>query len=127
MDPYASIPTALRAATEALGESLSRTEPIDALHRAQARLDTDESAKAILDRVAEAEDNLRRRQAEGTMTKADIDRVRNAQREASSDPSITGFGAAHQAVVAYLPEVNGMISELLGWDFAAMAAAPTSC
>ena len=127
MDAHAAIPPALLAATKALGESLARTEPIAAFHDARSRLDADEGAHAILDRVVEAEESLRRRQAEGTLTKADIDRVRQAQREASQDPSITGFGAARQAVAAYLPDVNGMISELLGWDFAAMAAAPTSC
>lgn len=127
MDAHATIPPALRAAAEALGAALERSEPVAAFREAKARLDADEQARGMLEHLAEADADLRRRQAEGSLTRDDIDRVRAAQREAWSDPVIAGFASAQQAVAANLPEVNGLISELLGWDFAAMAAAPASC
>ena len=127
MDAHVAIPSGLLAAANALGESLARTGLISAFKEAQARLDDDERSRALLDRMAEADSHLRRRQAEGTLTRADIDRVRDVHSEASLDPSIKGFGEAQDAAAGYLPEVNLLISELLGWDFAEMAAARTNC
>lgn len=127
MDPRAAIPARLREVTEGLGESLAGAEPIVAFREAKARLDADPHARELLERLAETDADLRRRQADGTLTKADIDRAREVHVEASSDPSIGDLVAAQQAAVAYLPEVNLLISDLLGWDFAAMAAAPANC
>lgn len=127
MDAQVAIPSGLLAATNALGESLTRRELILAFKEAQARLDVDERSRALLDRMAEADADLRRRKAEGTLTRADIDRVRDVHSEASLDPSIKGFGEAQYATAGYLLEVNLLISELLGWDFAAMAAGPANC
>jgi cell fate (sporulation/competence/biofilm development) regulator YlbF (YheA/YmcA/DUF963 family) len=115
------------AATEALGASLGRAEPVMALRKEKVRLDADERANALLKQMAEIDADLRRRQTEGTLTRQNIDRARQAHFEASSDPSIQRFTDARQAALAYLPEVNEMISELLGWDFAQMAAAPATC
>ncbi|HEX9123919.1 MAG TPA: YlbF family regulator [Actinomycetota bacterium] len=127
MDAQATIPPALRAAAEALGASLERSEPVAAFREAKARLDADEQARGMLKYLAEADADLRRRQAEGTLTRADIDRVRATQQEAWSNPVIAGFAEAQQTAIGYLPEINELISELLGWDFAAMAAAPSTC
>lgn len=127
MDEPAATSPSLLAAARALGESLARAEPVVALGEAKARLDADERARGLLSRMAEIDGDLRRRQADGTLTREDIDRARAAHVEASSDPSIQGFVKAQQEAGAYLPEVNELISELLGLDFAAIAAAPTSC
>lgn len=117
----------VRAATDVLGGLLGNAEPIVALREATAHLDADEEASALLKRLVDADADVRRRQAEGTLTSEDIDRTRAARLAASSDPSIQGFVEAQQAAAAYLPEVNALISKLLGWDFAAMAAASASC
>lgn len=127
MDEHPVIPSELRAAAEALGDALARSELIAAFDEAQRRLDADEHARLLLDEVAEADGELRRKQVEGILTRADIDRARDAHRAASVDASIRGFREAHQAAAAFLPEVDIAISKLLGWDFAAMAAAPLSC
>jgi cell fate (sporulation/competence/biofilm development) regulator YlbF (YheA/YmcA/DUF963 family) len=127
MDPHASISPELGAAADVLGAALARTKIIVAFKEARGRLDVDEHARALLDRMAEADGDARRKQAEGTLTQADIDHVRDIHREASLDPSIKGFVEAQQAATAYLPEVNELISELLGLDFASVAAAPANC
>lgn len=127
MDVRAGISPGLRAAADGLGAALARTELIVAFKQAQTRLDVDEHAHALLDRMAEADADAGRKQAQGTLTQADIDHVRDIHREASLDPSIQGFVGAHRAAAAYLPGVNTLLSELLGWDFAAMAAVPASC
>lgn len=127
MDEQTTIPASLLAATRALGDSLARAEPVVAFREAKARLDADERAQRLLREMAEIDAELRGRQADGTLTREDIDRARQAHFEASSDPAIQGFVDAQQVASAYLPEVNELISELLGFDFAAMAAAPASC
>jgi cell fate (sporulation/competence/biofilm development) regulator YlbF (YheA/YmcA/DUF963 family) len=121
------ISPALRAAAESLADALERSGPVTALREAKARLDADERSQAMLRSLAEADADLRRRQAEGTLTREDIERVRAAQQEAWSDPVIATFVEAQQEVAGYLPEVNEKISELLGWDFAQMASPPASC
>lgn len=127
VDAQTAVSPALLVATESLAAALERSEPIVALREANARLDSDERARGMLKSLAEADADLRRRQAEGTLTREDIERVRTAQQEAWSNPVIGAFAEAQQEVAAYLPEVNEGISELLGWDFASMAAAPASC
>jgi cell fate (sporulation/competence/biofilm development) regulator YlbF (YheA/YmcA/DUF963 family) len=127
MDTQTTIPPSLLAAANELGESLARAEPVVALEQAKARLDADERARGLLSRMSEIDAELRGRQADGTLTREDIDRARQAHVDASSDPTIQGLVAAQQEASAYLPEVNELISELLGLDFASIAAAPTSC
>lgn len=127
MDTRTTISPPLLAATGSLAAALERSEPVAALRDAKARLDADEQARELLKNLAQAEADLRRGQAEGTLTREDIDRVRAAQQEAWSNPVIVAFAEAQQEAAAYLPEVNERISELLGWDFASMAAAPATC
>ena len=127
MDANTKMSPALLEAAESLGAALERAEPIAALRAAKTRLDADEQARGLLEDVAEADAELRRRQAEGTLTREDIDRVRAAQQRAWSDPAIAALAEAQREAAAYLPEVNEFISELLGWDFAQMAAVQGSC
>jgi cell fate (sporulation/competence/biofilm development) regulator YlbF (YheA/YmcA/DUF963 family) len=127
MSTLDTIPPALRSAAEELAASLELSEPIALFREAKARLDADGKARDMLKRLAELDSDLRRREADGTLTREDIDRLRAVQREAWSDPVIAGSAEAQQRAIGYLPEVNELISALLGWDFASMASAPASC
>ena len=117
------IPPALREATEALGASLESSPPFVAYRAAQARLEADEPAHALLDHLAEVERDVRKGQADGTLTRDDIDRVRAAQREAWSAPAVMELTTAQRGAAACLPQVNDLITELLGVDIAALAGA----
>jgi cell fate (sporulation/competence/biofilm development) regulator YlbF (YheA/YmcA/DUF963 family) len=127
MSTLDTIPPGLRSAAEELAASLELSEPIALFREAKARLDADGKARDMLKRLAELDSDLRRREADGTLTREDIDRLRAVQREAWSDPVIAGSAEAQQRAIGYLPEVNELISALLGWDFASMASAPASC
>ena len=127
MSTLDTIPPALRSADEELAASLELSEPIALFREAKARLDADGKARDMLKRLAELDSDLRRREADGTLTREDIDRLRAVQREAWSAPVIAGSAEAQQRAIGYLPEVNELISALLGWDFASMASAPASC
>ena len=121
-----TIPPAVLAAAETLAAALTRVEPIAEYHRAQAQLEATPHARALLGRLSAAQADLRVRQSRGTLTQSDLDNVRAVQQEVRSDPVIMDYAVAQQAAIAYLPEVNQEISQLLGTDFAALAG-PASC
>ena len=127
MDARIAGSPALLTAIESLAAALERSEPIAAFRAAKARLDADQDAAAVLKELAEINTDLRQRQVKGTMRREDIDRMRAVQQRALSSPVIGAFVEAQQDATAYLPQVNDDISELLGWDFASMAAPPRTC
>jgi len=113
----------LRQAAEELAASVLRSAPFTAYAAAQARLEEDEHARALLDAVAQVEWDVRRMQAEGTMTREDIDRLRSVRTLASADPAVVEFETARRGAAAYLPQVNRLITEALGVDVAVLGRA----
>jgi cell fate (sporulation/competence/biofilm development) regulator YlbF (YheA/YmcA/DUF963 family) len=124
MEPQNALVSAqLRQAADELAASVLRSGPFAAYAAAQARLEEDEHARALLDAVAQVEWEVRRMQAEGTMTREDIDRLRSVRTLASSDPMVVGFETARRGVEGYLPAVNRLITEALGVDIAVLSRA----
>ncbi|HUV90970.1 MAG TPA: YlbF family regulator [Anaerolineae bacterium] len=121
-----TLPADLLAAIEALVENLLRAEPIVHYHQAQARLEADQQAHSLLERLSAAQADLRKRQSRGMLTQADVDNLRMLQRDAQANPVIMDYAEAQQAALACLPVVNQEISQLLGIDFASLAG-PGSC
>jgi len=121
------LPPDLQEALDALAENLAQSEPLVLYRQAQARLDADPQARTLLERLSAAQADLRARQGRGgTINQADIDNLRALQRQVQTDHTIMDYARAQQAAIAYLPEVNYEISQLLGVDFAALAG-PGSC
>jgi cell fate (sporulation/competence/biofilm development) regulator YlbF (YheA/YmcA/DUF963 family) len=127
METIALVPPALYAAAQALAGALERSEPVAALRAAEARLDADEDARALIEELDNAGADLRRRQSQQALTREDIERFRALQERARLNPVIAAWIRARDEAAAYLPQVNMRISELTGWDFAAMAAPPGTC
>ena len=121
-----TLPPAVLAAAETLAAALTRVEPIAAYRRAQARFEADPRARALLKHLSTAQADLRVRQSRGTLTQADVNKLRALQQEVGSNSIIMEYIEAQQAAIAYLPGVNQEIGQLLGMDFAAMAG-PASC
>lgn len=127
MDTSNSIlPPALLEATESLALTLLASEPIVAYHRAKAHLDSDPEARELLERFSTAQRDLRQRQGKGGVTQADMDRLRTLQHAVQSNRVIMDYAETQQAAIAYLPDVNQEISQLIGVDFASLAG-PASC
>ncbi|MFC2052956.1 YlbF family regulator [Chloroflexota bacterium] len=120
------IPPDLLAANKTLAETLLHSEPLLAYHQAKTHLERDAEASAFLERLSTAQNEFRVRQSKGSVTQADIDRLRVLQNEVQANKIIMLFVETQQAAIAYLPEVNKEISQLLGFDFAGMAG-PASC
>jgi cell fate (sporulation/competence/biofilm development) regulator YlbF (YheA/YmcA/DUF963 family) len=118
--------SSLRAAADALAESLEESPAISAYREAVARQEADHVAQKMLAKVAEAEREVRVRQREGTVDRDDIDRVRAVQQAAMANPVIARYVSTRRQALDQLPRVNGLISELIGWDFASMTG-PGRC
>jgi cell fate (sporulation/competence/biofilm development) regulator YlbF (YheA/YmcA/DUF963 family) len=115
------------AATEALAENLACSEPIIAYQNARERLDDDHQAQELLLRLGQLQSEIRASQARGPVTQADVERLRNLQREVQFNPTIRNYAEIQQAAVVYLREINQEISQLLGIDFAALARPMRGC
>lgn len=120
------LPPDLLEATETLALTLLSAEPIMVYHQAKARLDSDSEARDLLERFSKAQRDLRQRQGNGGVTEADMSRVRTLQRAVQANRVIMDYAETQQAAIAYLPDVNQEISQLIGVDFASLAG-PASC
>jgi len=114
-------------ATDALAENLACSEPIVAYHNARVQLDADDQAQSLLQQLGQVQSEIRASQARGAVTQADIENLRAVQREAQTNPTIINFALTQQAAVEYLREINQSISQLLGFDFAALAKPAGGC
>ncbi len=111
----------LMAATQALAETLLASEPFAIYQQASARFNADPHARGLLERLSQAQADLRRRQMGRGVTQADVDQLRALQKEVQSNDVIVDYATTQQSAVAYLREINQEISELIGTDFAALA------
>lgn len=116
----------LKQAAQALGNALKNTPPLRAYAEAAAKMEADAQATALLDELQRVQSDIRVRQSNGGVTQADITRLRELQYQVQTHPTIAAFIEAQQNATAFLPEVNQEISQLLGIDFASLAA-PASC
>src|SRR5512141_472606 len=105
MDPVA-LPPNVSNATRRLADALKRVDPIETYRDAQARLEADPQATALLDQLAAAQADLRVRQSDGTVIQADIDRARALQSQVQANSTIMSYVEAQQAADSYLVGVN---------------------
>lgn len=117
----------LMAATQVLAENLLASEPFAIYQQASARFNADPQARGLIEQLSQAQADLRRRQTSRGVTQVDVDQLRALQREVQSNPVIIDYAVTQQAAVAYLREINQVISELIGTDFVALAKRPGCC
>ena len=125
-DSNLNLPSNLLTATERLATVITSAEPIAAYLQAKVRLDNDPQARDLLECVSSAQSDLRMRQVNGNITQADLDHLRTLQLQVQSNRLIMDYAETQQAAIAYLPQVNQEISQLIGVDFASLAG-PASC
>jgi len=119
-------PTVVKA-TQQFAMKLRASLPIAAFWEASGRLEADEGAQLLLAQLQERQQALVQKQQDGgDITQDEIDALRRAQREAQDDPVIMAYVQTQQHALAFLPQVNREISQLLGFDFGALAGA-ASC
>ncbi len=111
----------LMAATQALIDNLLAAEPIVAYHQAYARFNADPQARELVQRLSQAQTDLRRKQANGHVTPGDVNQLRQLQNAAYVNRAVIDYAQTQQAAVNYLRTINQEISQLIGVDFAALA------
>jgi cell fate (sporulation/competence/biofilm development) regulator YlbF (YheA/YmcA/DUF963 family) len=121
-----TLPPNVAAALEALVKQVSHAEPVVRYYQAKARFDADPQAGVLLARLSTGQAELRTRQTRDRVAQAKMQELRALQREVQSNRVIMDYSETQQVAMAYLPEVNLEISQLLGVDFASLAG-PASC
>ena len=111
----------LMAATQALTDNLLAAEPIVTYHQAFARFNADPQARDLVQRLSQAQTDLRRKQASGGVTQAEADQLRQLQSAAHANRVVIDYAQTQQAAVNYLRTINQEISQLIGVDFASLA------
>jgi cell fate (sporulation/competence/biofilm development) regulator YlbF (YheA/YmcA/DUF963 family) len=117
----------MQEATEALVGNLQACEAFVRLRQAQARLDDDPQARALLEQLSQAQADLRKKQAGGSVSQAEIDDLRSLQEQVQSNTIIMTHARGQQDATNFLREINGEISQLLGLNFATFANRSTCC
>lgn len=116
-------PTVERAARE-FALTLRAAPPVAAFWQANARLEADAEAQRLLTEIQARRQSLMLKQQNGRgVAQEEIDALRQLQEEAQRNQVIRDYLQAQQQAQAFLPEVNMQISQLLGFDFGALAGA----
>lgn len=104
--------------------TLRTSLPIAAFWEAKEQLEADEEAQHLLTTLQQRQQALMLKQQNGGgISQEEIDALRRLQGEAQRNPTITAYVQAQQRAQAFLPQVNLEISQLLGFDFGALAGA----
>jgi cell fate (sporulation/competence/biofilm development) regulator YlbF (YheA/YmcA/DUF963 family) len=117
----------LKHATQDLGNALKNTPSLRAYLGAKERMATDAQAIALLDEFQRVQSDIRVRQSDSSLTQADLTRLRQLQSDVQTNPTIAAFGAAEQEAKSYVRQVNLVISDLLGIDFASLGRVSGCC
>lgn len=117
----------LREATQALIGNLRASEAFVRYQLAQADLNTDSSARSLLEQLSKTQASLRQKQTSGSVTQAEIEALRAVQEQVQSNRVIIEYAQAQLEAVTFLREINAEISQLLGIDFAAYAKRSSCC
>ncbi len=117
----------LQQAAERLGQTLRASAPVRAHVDANAALEADAKATALLDAITRRQAELRVKQNDGGLTEADLDALRALQARVQAQPTIAAYLQTSQGLRALLSQVNQEISQLLAVDFAGLARKSGCC
>ena len=81
----------------------------------------DPEANGLLRGFAQVWDDIKNEEANGGVSALTIERARNLQRQMQHNPIIADYARWQQAAIAYVKNLNGEISALLGFDFASFS------
>ncbi len=84
----------LAQAARTLGNAIAQTKPLREYREATDRLAGDREATALLDELQRMQADIRLRQNNGSVTAADLARLRDLQSRVKSHPTIAAFGEA---------------------------------
>lgn len=107
--------------------ALRANETIRGFLKAKDDFDTNGELAALRTELAALVNWFQRKQLHGTLTKEDISSLRTVQMKVSTHAVTIRFVSARNEAMSVLQDCNAAMSELLGIDFAAVAAPAGSC
>lgn len=116
----------LYQASQKLADAVRQAGPIAAYLNAKDRMESDPTAKSLLEQFASEQAKLRVQQSTQSVSKEQMDHLRALQTEIRSNRLIVEYAETQQAAIAYLPSINQEISGYIGIDFASLAGS-ASC
>jgi cell fate (sporulation/competence/biofilm development) regulator YlbF (YheA/YmcA/DUF963 family) len=112
------IPPTLQEATNTFMSNLLASEAFVRYHQAQAHMDQNSQAQSMLNQLSQAQADMRKKQANNSLSKDEIDSLRTLQTQVREHEVIKEYANAQEDVIKFLREINGEINALLGIDFA---------
>jgi len=101
---------------------ISAVPAVAAFRAASERLSADEEAKRLLSELQERQNALvRKAQAGMDPSQAEIDSLRQLQKEVFRNPVLREYFRSQQLAQAFWPQVSDELSQALGADFNALA------
>jgi cell fate (sporulation/competence/biofilm development) regulator YlbF (YheA/YmcA/DUF963 family) len=110
-----------------LGKNLISTETYLHYQQAEQALNSDVTARGLLNNLALTQTRVRKAQSSGTITPEDLQALNDLQVQAQANPIITNYDTSRQELVKFLQEINSDISALLGINFALIARHSSCC
>ena len=117
----------MQEATNVFISNLLASEAFIRYHQSKTLLDHDSTAQALLNQLSQAQTDLRKKQADSSLSKDEIDSLRALQTQARENDVIQGYADAQQDVIKFLREINEEINQLLGIDFASFTKRSGCC
>ncbi|MGB9686738.1 MAG: YlbF family regulator [Rectinema subterraneum] len=117
----------LQHAADRFVSILGRNPKVSAYREANDDFFSDPELAALRKRY---NDNLiiaRKKQYDGTLTQEELNTIRALQTQVSNHPITQRFVQARAEILDVLNECNSAISELLGFNYAQVAAPPANC
>ena len=111
----------IQEATDALIGNLLASEAFICYQQARTCLNEDHQARALLEQLSQTQTSLREKQANGSVTQADVEALRALQEQVQRNNVIMDYAHTQQDAVNFLREINDEISQLLGITFASYA------
>jgi len=117
----------LKAAADEFTASLMHDGTVQAFYEARSRFESDPEVERLRKEFVEAAHRFKEKQVRGGLTTSDIHKIRTFQRDLNEHPFTKDYASAQEMMAEMLRECNMVISELLGFDYAAAVAPPASC
>ncbi len=116
-DQY-ELPASLASSLEAMINGMVKGTDLETYLTAQTKLDSNEEANCILQRLNSLQTQFRQKQYSGQISQDDINELRETQRQAQENEIISHYAKSQQKGIDFLRKVNTEISQLIGMDFA---------
>ncbi|SIQ12799.1 Cell fate regulator YlbF, YheA/YmcA/DUF963 family (controls sporulation, competence, biofilm development) [Alkalispirochaeta americana] len=117
----------LDQATEALAEALEQEALVLEYQKASREFETNQDLQALRQKYTRLAQDLHSKQIDGTLTQEDITGIRSLQSEMQNHPAMKSFLEVREKTVELLSATTHTISQVVGFDFSATAAPPSSC